>query len=122
MAEQDQCRYNTEDCAVVSNSDRVTATATILDAPGDGYRLGITSAAAYVVTAEASDNVIVEDSDGNFDIIAVLSATAGTNVERNFDPRTPFLLPENKALVATSTMSTGVILVSATAIKIKVPS
>lgn len=120
MAEQEQKMYRSEDCAVSSNSAAVTATATLLAAPGSGWRLGITSAALRVKTPEASDDVTIEDEDGNFDCATVATDTEGTECVRTWDPRSPLLLPENKALKATSTMATGVVIASATAIKIKV--
>jgi hypothetical protein len=73
----------------------------------------------HVITAEASDDVKLADGDGNNELAHIHSATAGVNVTVDYH-RGVFLLPENKSLKATSSMSSGVILVTGTAYKIKV--
>lgn len=110
---------NLESCPIASFSVRVTASADLLTAPGTGWRWGVNVVHLNVITAEASDDVKIADGDGNNELAYISSATAGDNENVDYH-RGVFLLPENKALKATSTMSSGVILVTGTAYKIRV--
>jgi hypothetical protein len=110
---------NLESCPIASFTVRVTTSVNVLAAPGVGWRWGVNMAHLHVITAEASDDLKVADEDGSNELAHIHSATAGVNVTVDYH-RGVFLLPENKALKAVSTMATGVILVTGTAFKIKV--
>lgn len=110
---------NLESCPITSFSARVAASVNMLAAPGAGWRWGVNVAILHVVTAEASDDLKLSDEDGTNELAHIHSATAGVTMTADYH-RGVFLLPENKALKATSTMASGVVLVTGTAYKIKV--
>lgn len=91
-------------------STNIDATGDIIAAPGAGFRLGLSSMFAEVYPAQAGKKVAVADEDGGTDIVSGLSiATAGEILNRNYHPGI-VLLPENKALKATTDATTGEIL------------
>lgn len=110
---------NLESCPIASFTARITASADLLAAPGAGWRWGVNMVHLNVITAEASDDVMIADGDGSNELAYISSATAGVNVTVDYH-RGVFLLPENKSLKATSTMASGVVLVTGTAYKIRV--